>query len=226
MGHRLRLGHVLAAVPDHEGHLRLVVHAAAVRRQRHGRAGRRQSVRELGEDRGHLGRLGALLLRVGAVVETDADDLARVGHRRQERDLVGSQRRPGRAVGETAAAQQRPEALPGSESGTTAPSSSRPARGPSPESNVTSRIGPQTMSSATPAGGPYSCRVAPPRRQLDSHRPRAPDGQGGRPGRRPDRAQLRHQGHQPRPRRGRAASGRSAGARPRPRSRSSTCSET
>jgi hypothetical protein len=86
--HGLALPHVAAAVLDHERHLGLVVDPVAPLGQRHGRARRGQRVAELREERGGLGRLLALLLRVGAVVQADADDLPGAGDRRQQREAV------------------------------------------------------------------------------------------------------------------------------------------
>ena len=69
------LGHVARLGADHERHLGLVVDL--VGGQLHGRAVADQRVGELGEEGGRLRRIGPLLLGVRAVVEPDADDLAR-----------------------------------------------------------------------------------------------------------------------------------------------------
>ena len=78
------LGDILRPAPDHERHLGLVVDLVAGRRQRHGRAGSGEGVAELGEEGRPRWRLHSGLRRVGAVVEADADDLLRVGNRRQK----------------------------------------------------------------------------------------------------------------------------------------------
>jgi hypothetical protein len=86
--HRVALGHVLAAVLDDERDLGLVVHALAPARQADGRRGWGQRVAELGEEGRRLGWLGALLLGVRAVVEADAEELARARDGRQELDAL------------------------------------------------------------------------------------------------------------------------------------------
>ena len=84
----LVLRHVPGLAPDHDAELALVVDRAAQRRQ-HDRVVRPgQGRRELREDRRPGGQVLAGLGRVIAVVQPDADDLGRPGHRREQADPV------------------------------------------------------------------------------------------------------------------------------------------
>src|SRR5262249_51426913 len=74
---------LLAASPHDEGDLRLVVDLLTGRRQRNRRAWSSQSIAELREKGGLLGRIDTGLRGVRAVVEPDADDLVGVGEWRQ-----------------------------------------------------------------------------------------------------------------------------------------------
>ena len=143
---RVGLGDVLGAPADDEGDLGLVVDLAAVGRQLHRRARRAASaLRYLPKIVGLAGGSDPALGRVLAVVEADADDLLRVGDRRQQRDRATRVRRragvaeppaqvvdpPGREQLPQAAPVRLAEQRPGVDD---ASSSSTPARAPSPAS--------------------------------------------------------------------------------------------
>ena len=80
---RLGLGTTDGAAADDDRDLGLEVDLRARRRQRHRRPGGGSALRYLAKIVGLVGRLDAGLRGVRAVVEPDADDLFRVGDRRQ-----------------------------------------------------------------------------------------------------------------------------------------------